>query len=70
MAKKIVLLSFCVAIGCIVAASIWSIPANAQEIGEGAAADATFIDLKHLRPACRRKRCFQHRRGDCFDGRL
>jgi hypothetical protein len=48
MAKKIVLLSFCIAIGCIVAASIWSTPVNAQETGEAAAADAVFIDFKHL----------------------
>ena len=48
MAKKIVLLSFCIAITCIVAASMWSGPANAQEAGEGVAVDATFIDLKHL----------------------
>ena len=47
MAKKIVLLSFCIAIGCIVATSMWS-PANAQETGEGMAADATFLDFKHL----------------------
>ena len=47
MAKKIVLLSFCIAIGCIVAASMWS-SANAQETGEGAAVDATFLDFKHL----------------------
>ncbi len=46
MAKKIVLLSFCIAIGCIVAASMWSTPANAQETGE--AADTAFIDFKHL----------------------
>ena len=46
MAKKIVLLSFCIAIGCIIAASMWSTPANAQETGE--AADAAFIDFKHL----------------------
>ena len=39
MAKKIVLLSFCIAIGCIVAASMWSTPVNAQETGEAAAAD-------------------------------
>ena len=48
MAKKIVLLSFCIAIGCIVAASMWSTPVDAQEAGEAAAADAVFIDLKHL----------------------
>ncbi len=49
MAKKIVLLSFCIAIGCIVSASMWSQPANAQEAaGEGPATDSTFIDLKHL----------------------
>ena len=48
MAKKIVLLSFCIAIGCIVAASMWSAPANAQETGEGTVVDATFIDFKHL----------------------
>ena len=48
MAKKIVLLSFCIAIGCIVAASMWSAPANAQEAAEGVAAPATFIDFKHL----------------------
>ena len=46
MAKKIVLLSFCIAIGCIVAASMWSTPANAQDTSE--AADAVFIDFKHL----------------------
>ena len=46
MAKKIVLLSFCIAIGCIIAASMWSTPANAQETGE--AVDAAFIDFKHL----------------------
>ena len=48
MAKKIVLLSFCIAIGCIVASSMWSAPANAQEASEGVAADAAFIDFKHL----------------------
>ena len=48
MAKRIVLLSFCIAIGCIVAASMWSTPVNAQETGEAAAADAVFIDFKHL----------------------
>ena len=26
----------------------WSTPANAQEAGEGAVADATFLDFKHL----------------------
>ncbi len=48
MAKKIVLLSFCIAISCIVAASMWSTPANAQASSEGAAAAGTFIDFKHL----------------------
>ena len=48
MAKKIVLLSFCIAIGCIVAASMWSTPANAQETSESVASGATFIDFKHL----------------------
>ena len=48
MAKKIVLLSFCIAIGCIVAASMWSTPVDAQEMSESAAADAAFIDFKHL----------------------
>lgn len=48
MAKKIVLLSFCIAIGCIVAASMWSPPATAQEASEGGAVDAAFIDFKHL----------------------
>jgi hypothetical protein len=48
MAKKIVLIGFCIAIGCIVAASMWSTPADAQETSESAAAGAPFIDLKHL----------------------
>ncbi len=48
MAKKIVLLSFCIALGCIVAALMWSTPANAQETSESAAASEPFIDLRHL----------------------
>ena len=42
MAKKIVLLSFCIAVGCTVTASMWSPPANAQEASEGGAVDAAF----------------------------
>lgn len=48
MAKKIVLLSFCVAIVCIVAASMWSTHADAQDTSESAAAGAAFLDFKHL----------------------
>ncbi len=49
MAKRIVLLGFCIAIGCIVSASMWSIPANAQGAsGDAPTTGSTLIDFKHL----------------------
>ncbi|MCZ6677403.1 MAG: DUF350 domain-containing protein [Candidatus Poribacteria bacterium] len=48
MAKRIVSLSFCIALGCIVAASMWSTRVSAQETGGEVATGTSFIDLKHL----------------------
>lgn len=49
MARKIVLLSFCIAIGCIVSASMWSTPVRAQEaVSEVLVTDSSFINLTHL----------------------
>ena len=48
MAKKIVVLSFCIAIACIVSTSMLSTPVDAQEEVDKTPAGAAFIDLKHL----------------------
>ena len=49
MARKIVLLSFCIAIGCIVSAAMWSTQVSAQEkVSETEATASVFIDFKHL----------------------
>ena len=48
MAKKIVLLSFCVAIAFIVAASFLSTAVDAQGDSSETTSGGTFIDFKHL----------------------
>lgn len=48
MAKKIVLLSFCVAIAFIVAASLLSTAVDAQGDSSETTSGGTFIDFKHL----------------------
>lgn len=48
MAKKIVLLSFCVAIAFIVAASLLSTAVDAQGDSSETTSAGTFIDFKHL----------------------
>ena len=70
MAKKIVLLSFCVAIAFIVAASLLSTAVDAQGDSSETTSEGTFIDFKTPRAAHHRKRHFQHRRDGCLGGRI